>query len=92
MSQYDNTNTGALFINDRRQTENQPNAKGSVDIDGVEYWVSAWTKTSKSGQKFQSLAFTRKEQQQAPARPAQAKPAPTTPAFNPDVIDDDLPF
>lgn len=87
MSQYDNTNTGALFINDRRQTENQPNAKGSVDIDGVEYWVSAWTKTSKSGQKFQSLAFTRKEQQQAPARPA-----PTAPAFNPDVIDDDLPF
>lgn len=88
MSNYDNTNTGALFINDRRQNENQPNAKGSVNIDGVEYWVSAWTKTSKAGQKFQSLSFTRKEQQ-AP------KPAPTqapAPAFNPNDIDDDMPF
>ena len=83
MNNYDNTNSGALFINDRRQNENQPNAKGSVNIDGVEYWVSAWTKTSKAGQKFQSLSFTRKEQ--APA------PQPQKPAFN-DINDDDLPF
>lgn len=85
MNNYDNTNTGALFINDRRQNENQPNAKGSVNIDGVEYWVSAWTKTSKAGQKFQSLSFTRKEQAQAPQA---QKAAP--PAFND--ADDDLPF
>lgn len=84
MNNYDNTNSGALFANDRRQNENQPNAKGSVNIDGVEYWVSAWTKTSKAGQKFQSLSFTRKEQ--APA------PQPQAPAFNANDLDDDMPF
>lgn len=83
MSNYDDTNTGALFANDKRKTENHPNATGTVNIEGVEYWVSAWTKTSKAGKKFQSLAFTRKEQ---------VAPAPTTPAFNPDEIDEDLPF
>ena len=80
---YDNTNKGALFANKRREKQTQPNATGTVNIEGVEYWVSAWTKTSKAGKKFQSLAFTRKEQQ---------APAPTTPAFNPDEIDEDLPF
>lgn len=63
MSNYQQKdNSGTLFKNDRRDSESQPNAKGSALIDGVEYWVSAWTKTGRNGEKFQSLAFTRKEQ------------------------------
>jgi len=53
-------NTGALFANDKREKETQPNAKGSAMIDGVEYWVSAWTNTSSKGTKYQSIKFERK--------------------------------
>ena len=78
---YDNTNKGALFANKRREKQTQPNATGTVNIEGVEYYVDAWTNTSEAGQKYQSLKFKRKEQV-----------APTAPAFNPDDIDDDMPF
>lgn len=53
--------TGALFINDRREKETDPNAKGSATIAGVEYWVSAWTNTSAKGVRYQSLKYTAKE-------------------------------
>lgn len=64
MSQYEQKdNSGALFVNDKRDKETQPNAKGSAMIGGVEYWVSAWTNTSSKGAKYQSLKFERKDQQ-----------------------------
>lgn len=56
--------TGSLFKNERREKDTHPNATGSALIDGVEYWVSAWTKEGKKG-KFQSLAFRRKEEKTA---------------------------
>lgn len=80
MSQYDNELTGVLFANDKRETDKHPNAKGSAQIDGVEYWVSAWTNTSKDGKKYQSLKFQRKEERQ------QAQPADAG------IVDDPCPF
>ena len=62
--QYDNTNRGALFINNRRTTDKHPNMTGSINVDGREYWISGWTKfKSSSGEKFLSLSVTPKEQQ-----------------------------
>jgi len=65
MSDYDNNMRGALFKNDRRRGPNSPNYTGSAEIDGVEYWVSAWVKKSRRGETFLSLAFTNKEEFQA---------------------------
>lgn len=62
-------NSGVLFKNDRREKDTHPHAKGSALIDGVEYWVSAWTKEGQKG-RFQSLSFQRKEQRQD-SKPAQ---------------------
>jgi uncharacterized protein (DUF736 family) len=67
---YDNTNSGALFANADRKTDKHPNARGTLNVDGVEYWISAWTKVSKKGEKYQSLSVTPKEQQQGKAAPA----------------------
>lgn len=53
--------SGTLFKNDRREKDSHPNATGTAIIDGVEYWVSAWTKDGVKG-KFQSLSFKRKEE------------------------------
>jgi uncharacterized protein (DUF736 family) len=82
MSEYDNTNSGALFANADRKTDKHPNARGTLNVEGVEYWISAWTKTSKKGDKYQSLSIQRKDAQQSPA----AGPKDETP-FN-----DDIPF
>jgi hypothetical protein len=54
-------NTGVLFANHKRTTDKHPNSKGSATIDGVECWVAGWTKTTGSGEKYISLAFTPKD-------------------------------
>ena len=38
--QYDNNNSGALFTNDRKQSETHPDLTGSAEVDGKDYWVS----------------------------------------------------
>ena len=57
---YDNTNTGALFKNDK-QKDTQPDYRGSLNVDGTDYWISSWLKVSKDGKKFMSLSVSPKE-------------------------------
>jgi len=54
-------NSGNLFKNDRKTEESQPNAKGTAKINGVIFYVSAWTKKDKNGNPWQSLSFTPKD-------------------------------
>ena len=60
MTQYDDSNRGALFRNTKRENERQPEYNGSINVDGVDYWLSAWLKEGKNG-KFFSLSVKRKE-------------------------------
>jgi hypothetical protein len=56
MTEFDNRNRGALFKDDRKQNEDDRDYSGSLDVDGVAYWISGWVKTSsKTGKKFLSL-------------------------------------
>ena len=73
-------NTGSMFPNDRKESANHPDAKGSAMIDGVEYWVSGWNKKTQEGKPWRSLAFTRKDQQQAPQRTESRFAPPSRPA------------
>lgn len=57
---YDNTNRGSLFKNDRKDDAKFPDYKGSLNVDGTEYWLSAWIKVSKDGNKFMSLSIKNK--------------------------------
>ena len=81
MSQYDNNLSGVLFRNDKEGNDKRPDYKGSAEIEGVQYWVSAWIRDGAKG-KFMSMKYERKEQQAAP----QPAPAPV------DSFDDDIPF
>jgi len=60
MTEYDNTNRGALFKNTRREKDSHPEYNGSINVDGHDYWISAWVKDGKSG-KFFSLSVKRKD-------------------------------
>jgi uncharacterized protein (DUF736 family) len=83
MAEYDNTNRGSLFRNDRKETENHPDYTGSINVDGTDYWLSAWLKTSKAGKKFFSMSVKPKD------APPVARAAPAQPEFEPD---QDIPF
>ena len=65
----ENDNSGALFKNDRKEQEKQPDYKGSLTVNGAEYWISAWLNESSKGVKYMGLKVNLKEQQQAPAAP-----------------------
>jgi hypothetical protein len=54
-------NTGSLFRNDNRTQDTHAHARGSAVIDGIEYYVDAWTNIDKSGNKYQSLKFKQKQ-------------------------------
>ncbi len=56
MSDYDNTNRGVLFKNNRKETDKHPDYTGHINIDGTEFWLSAWVQTSKSGDRYLSLS------------------------------------
>ena len=53
-------NSGVLFRNDKKETPNHPDYKGSINVDGTDYWLSAWIKVSKDGAKFMSLSVKNK--------------------------------
>lgn len=82
---YDNTNSGAVFKNEKKTTEKQPDRTGSCEIacpgcgQVTEMWVSGWIKKSRAGQQYMSLAFTAKEEQNTSPKPE-------------DDFDDDIPF
>jgi hypothetical protein len=90
MSDYDNTNTGALFKNDQKGNDKAPNAKGTLNVNGVEYWISAWTKTSKAGTKYQSLSIQPKEAQ--PEKKPEPKNVQGAHGGSFDDMSDDIPF
>lgn len=51
---YDNTNSGAIFKNEKTK-ETQPDYKGKLNVNGKDFDVSGWIKTSKEGKSFLSL-------------------------------------
>jgi hypothetical protein len=80
-------NSGSIFRNDKREKDTHPHGTGKCMIDGVLYYVSAWTKEGANG-RFQSLSFKRadaKPEQAAPQRAQKAKPDFSN-------MDDDAPF
>lgn len=86
--QYDNTNSGLLSRNDRKEKDSHPDFKGQINVEGKEYWLSGWVKERRDGTgKFFSLSVKPKDGQ--PAQPAQQKAAPLAGGYD---LNDDIPF
>ena len=84
MSDYDNTNSGALFKNDGKQGK-QPDFRGPLNVGGKDFEVSAWIKKSQAGKSFMSLSIQEKDAWKKDA-PKAAEPAAS------DDFEDDIPF
>ena len=66
MSKY--PNSGALSKNERKEKDTHPDFAGSVEVDGVEYWISGWKKEGAKGP-FISLSFKPKDESKPAAKP-----------------------
>jgi hypothetical protein len=84
MTEYSNENRGSLFKNDKKTEDRHPDMSGSINIDGIEYWISGWKKKSKADVGFISLSVRPKEQTRQSSQPTQKAKS--------DNWDDDLPF
>lgn len=60
MAYQQKPNTGSIFLEDQKKSDNHPDFKGSLNINGTEYWVSGWKKQG-NGKKFISLALDPKQ-------------------------------
>ena len=83
MTDYDNRNRGALFRNDDKDPNDDRDRdyNGTLDVQGTEYWISGWVRTSKNGKKYLSLSI----------KPKQDKP-PATNKSRADDFDDMISF
>jgi hypothetical protein len=61
MADRSRENSGALFKNDRKETDKHPDYTGVLDVAGTEYRISAWLKTGPKG-RYMSLAVREKEE------------------------------
>ena len=102
MSQFDNSNKGGIWKNDRRESETHPHFKGNAEVGGIDYWVSGWLRNKDGNPNAPAMkfSFTPKETQ-APRQPpqqstqmAQAKEAVMAGMDKgpDDAFDDDIPF
>jgi hypothetical protein len=77
--EFDNKNKGAMFTNNRKAEVIQsdpedakaikwPDFQGSIDVNGIEYWLSGWRKKIKKGKRegewMISLGIKPKEDQE----------------------------
>lgn len=73
---------GVLFKNEDKQEERHADYRGSITINGQQYWLDAWIKTSKGDKKFMSLS----------AKPKMARHTPGAVAHKEPAFDDEVPF
>lgn len=86
MNDYDNTNRGAIWGNKRKERDTHPDFTGSINVDGVEYWLNGWKRKSDASENAPSMSFSVK-----------LKDAPVAQEFNDEPInhgelDDSIPF
>ena len=77
-------NTFALRKNTKPKTEKSPPYLGSINVNGVEYWLSGFINENEDGSKYFGGFVNPKDVASAPAKP---------PLSNSEVLEgDDLPF
>lgn len=98
---YDNTNRGQIWGNDQKQTDTQPDFKGSINVEGKEYWISAWKRKPDANPKAPALSFSvqpKDGQQSGQNAPQGAQQAPAQQGYAPpqqsgqDDFDQEIPF
>ena len=84
--EYNNEMRFALFKNDKGDNDKRPDYRGTCQVAGVEYDLSAWIRTGREGAKFMSGQIQPKRDRQPSPGTEPNQPEPT------DTPQDDVPF
>jgi len=66
---YSKDNQGSIFVEETKKSDKHPDFKGSITVEGKEYWVSGWKRIG-NNKKFISLSID-------PKQPKSYQPPPT---------------
>ena len=89
--EYDNTNRGALWGNDRKETDKHPDFRGSINVDGKEYWLSGWKRKPDDNPKAPALSLSVQAKDEVQQQGYQQASQQATPPPQED-FGDDIPF
>jgi hypothetical protein len=66
--EQDRTNRGAIWKNEKKERDTHPDFTGSLNVNGVEFWVSAWKRKEGAAARSPALSFS--------IKPKEAQPQP----------------
>lgn len=95
MSQYDNTNRGSIWRNERKEKDTHPDFTGTINVDGVEYFCDAWKRRPDASERAPALTFSVKRKDKQPGKgrtDSQRSVDAQRPAAQQDDFDSDVPF
>ena len=87
MTQHDNTNRGAIWKNDKKESDTQPDFTGRLNVNGVDFWVSSWKRKPDANPKAPALSFSVKPKDEVHNNGMKQVEAATSEEF-----DSDIPF
>jgi hypothetical protein len=75
MADYDDKNRGSIWKNEKKTTDKHPDFTGSLNVDGKDYWVSAWRRKEGASDRAPALSFSVKPKDGKPmdAQPGQVR-------------------
>jgi hypothetical protein len=82
MTQYDNTNRGAIWRNEKKRPDKRdPDFTGTINVDGAEYYLSGWLPDpERKGPKTPAMTYSVRRMDDENPRPIErtieANPAP----------------
>jgi hypothetical protein len=86
MTEFDNTNRGSIWKNDKKEKDTHPDFTGSLNVDGREFWVSAWKRKEGASPKAPALSFSVKPKDEPHERRPVEQPGRGK------AMDDEIPF
>ena len=55
---YGNPNRGQIWPNRQKENDTHPDFRGSLNVKGEEFWISAWKRKGGENPKAPSLSFS----------------------------------
>lgn len=67
---YVNTNRGRIWSNECKQKATHPDFKGSLNVKGEEFWISAWKQKGDANSDTLNLSFSVRPKDETVIEPA----------------------
>ena len=94
MTEYDNTNRGSIWRNEKKENDKHPDFTGSLNVDGKDYWVSAWKRKEGASDRSPALSFSVKRKDGKPTQSGseRTQSGNARPSLKDDMDGEEIPF